>query len=140
MDYLFHFFCIFCLLIFIVFDCIIFTNAIENLGKEYKLEDGVVGSILAAVGTALPETIVPLVAIIGAVVLGQDVNIGRDIAFGAVLGSPFLLSTFAFFVSGLAVVFFTKFKLRNLSLCVNTQILKRDIKYFLICISNIILL
>ena len=43
----------------------IFTNAIESLGAKLKFSEGVTGSIFAAVGTALPETMVPLVAIFG---------------------------------------------------------------------------
>ncbi|MEG3072165.1 MAG: hypothetical protein RQM92_16080 [Candidatus Syntrophopropionicum ammoniitolerans] len=37
----------------------IFTNGIEWLGKKLNLSEGAVGSVLAAVGTALPETISP---------------------------------------------------------------------------------
>ena len=40
----------------------IFTNGIEWLGTRLNLAEGVVGSVLAAVGTALPETMIPLIA------------------------------------------------------------------------------
>ena len=46
-----------------LFSCFIFTNAIEWFGKKLNLGQGVVGSIFAAVGTALPETIIPITAI-----------------------------------------------------------------------------
>ena len=60
------------ILALIVLACVVFTNAVEHLGEELNLSEGAVGSVLAAVGTALPETIVPLVAIIGAYIAGTD--------------------------------------------------------------------
>ncbi|MHB1361023.1 MAG: sodium:calcium antiporter, partial [Thermoleophilia bacterium] len=41
-----------------------FTNGIEWFGKKHGLGEGAVGSILAAVGTALPETLIPLIALV----------------------------------------------------------------------------
>ena len=49
---------------------ILFTNAVEIMGDRLNLGAGAVGSVLAAVGTALPETMIPLVAIFGALLLG----------------------------------------------------------------------
>ena len=49
------------LIIFI--GCDLFTNGMEWIGRKFKLSDSVVGSILAAIGTALPETSIPIVAI-----------------------------------------------------------------------------
>ena len=37
----------------------LFTNGVEWLGQRLHLSEGVVGSVLAAVGTALPETLRP---------------------------------------------------------------------------------
>jgi hypothetical protein len=48
----------------------LFTNAIEILGGRLSLGQGVVGSVLAAVGTALPAMI-PVVAILAAVFAGR---------------------------------------------------------------------
>lgn len=122
----------------IVFSCVVFTNAIEHLGEKLNLSQGAVGSILAAVGTALPETIVPLVAIIGAHLTGQD-GLGHEIGIGAILGAPFMLGTLAFFVTGLAVVVFTASKRRTLEMPVNTSLIFRDIKYFFIGYSIAVL-
>jgi hypothetical protein len=36
----------------------LFVNGVEWLGKLFNLSEGAVGSVLAAVGTALPETII----------------------------------------------------------------------------------
>lgn len=118
-------------LVAIVYSCVVFTNAIEHLGEKHNLSQGAVGSVLAAVGTALPETIVPLVAIIGAHLSGQD-GIGHEIGIGAILGAPFMLGTLAFFVTGLAVVIFSASKRRTLDMPVNTSLVFRDIKYFFI--------
>lgn len=43
----------------------VFTNALEHLGERLKISEGVTGSLFAAVGTALPETMVPLLALAG---------------------------------------------------------------------------
>ena len=44
---------------------LVFTNAIEWSGNKLGVGEGATGSILAAVGTAMPETLIPIVAIIG---------------------------------------------------------------------------
>ena len=44
--------------------CELFVNGIEWFGRKLNLGEGAVGSVLAAVGTALPETIIPLIAIL----------------------------------------------------------------------------
>jgi len=55
------FFLISILLVFI--GCDLFTNGVEWIGRKFKLSESVVGSILAAIGTALPETFIPIIAI-----------------------------------------------------------------------------
>ena len=50
-------------LIVILIAAEVFVNALEHLGEKLKISEGVTGSIFAAVGTALPETMVPLLAI-----------------------------------------------------------------------------
>jgi len=139
MDYVFHLVFIVLLLGLIIYDCILFTNSIENLGKAYNLQDGATGGILAAIGTALPETVVPLVAVFGTVITGSSVNIGEDIAFGAVLGSPFLLSTAALFVTGISVIICSTMKKRDCRMCANPIVLVRDLKYFAISYSIAVL-
>ena len=57
---------------------LLFTNAIEWLGHKLNLGEGAVGSIPAAVGTAMPETLIPIVAIIGGSVAPTRLWSGRS--------------------------------------------------------------
>ncbi len=122
-------------LVLIVGACIVFTNAVEHLGEELNLSEGAVGSVIAAVGTALPETLVPIVAIVGAYMAGSDIETGKEIGIGAILGAPFLLGTLAFCISGAAVIFYTHKGRRNSDMPVNTIIMFRDFHYFALAYS-----
>jgi cation:H+ antiporter len=64
----------------------LFTNAVEILGERLNLAHGAVGSVLAAVGTALPETMIPVVAILGSVFAGERPEESAEIGVGAILG------------------------------------------------------
>ena len=44
---------------------LLFTNAVEWIGHRLEVGVGAVGSILAAVGTAMPETLIAIVALLG---------------------------------------------------------------------------
>lgn len=112
----------------ILFSCELFTNGIEWLGKKLNFGDGVVGSIFSAVGTCLPETLIPIIAILFTKGSGNNVDIG----IGAIIGAPFMLSTLAFFLTGLSVLVFWKKRKSGLSMCVNERILGRDIGFFII--------
>jgi len=67
-----------------------FTNAVEWLGQRLDLGAGAVGALLAAVGTALPESVIPIVAL-----LSGGGEKATEIAIGAIVGAPFLLGTLA---------------------------------------------
>ena len=57
----------------------LFTNGIEWFGRKLELAEGAVGSVLAAVGTALPETMIPIIAILFATgASSHAVGVGRD--------------------------------------------------------------
>lgn len=79
----------------------VFTNALEHLGEKLRISEGATGSVFAAVGTALPETMVPLLAVFGGTA-NQRVN--EEIGVGAILGAPLMLSTLSLFLMGLAVL------------------------------------
>src|SRR5919199_424094 len=74
------------------------------MGDRLHLGAGAVGSVLAAVGTALPETMIPVVAILGALIVGSGSAAAGEIGIGAILGAPFLLATLALFVVGAAAL------------------------------------
>ena len=93
-------------LVAIVIAASIFTNAIEIIGGRLSLGQGAVGSVLAAVGTALPETMIPIVAILAAVFAGRDPDTAGEIGIGAILGAPFLLATLAMFVVGASALYY----------------------------------
>lgn len=118
------------ILAFIVVICVIFTNAVEHLGEKLNLSEGAVGSVLAAVGTALPETIVPIVAILGAYFTGANIEKSNEIGIGAILGAPFMLGTLAFFVTGAAVYFYAKKGRRSTEMPIDTVVMLRDLHYF----------
>jgi len=80
----------------ILFGAEAFTNALEHLGERLKISEGVTGSIFAAVGTALPETIVPVVAVLANG--GERAHIGEEVGVGAILGAPMMLSTLTLFL------------------------------------------
>ena len=105
----------------------IFTNGIEVFGKKLSLSQAVVGSILAAIGTALPETILPFVAI-----LFHGGDAGRHIGVGAILGAPFMLATLAFFLVGISVIIGFVRKNRKFELRVELHSMKRDLVFFII--------
>ena len=82
-------------LVVILFGAEAFTNALEHLGERLKISEGVTGSIFAAVGTALPETIVPVVAVLAG---ANSAHIGEEVGVGAILGAPMMLSTLTLFM------------------------------------------
>lgn len=105
----------------------VFTNGLEWFGKKMHLSDGAVGSIFAAVGTALPETLVPIVAI-----MFGSADAGHKIGVGAIIGAPFMLGTLAFFISGLAVMLNRSKRADYPVMRVDTVVMRRDMEYFLI--------
>lgn len=103
----------------------VFTNGIEWLGRNLNLGAGAVGSVLAAVGTALPETMVPVIAFLG---MGSEEEI-TAVGIGAILGAPFMLATLALFISGVAVLGFRR---NNKPLFINVAVVKRDLSFFIL--------
>jgi Ca2+/Na+ antiporter len=109
---------------------IVFTNAVEMLGDRLRLGGGAVGSVLAAVGTALPETMIPIVAIVGALLTGGGA--AEQIGVGAILGAPFLLTTLAMFVVGASALGFRGRRESGVELDVEQETTRRDLLYFLV--------
>jgi cation:H+ antiporter len=108
----------------------LFTNGIEWFGRRLNLAEGAVGSVLAAVGTALPETMIPLVAIIFAAGQHDGGGSAHEIGVGAILGAPFMLATLAMFVTGLGVIAYRRRRHAGSRMPVDTTVLGMDIRYF----------
>jgi cation:H+ antiporter len=106
---------------------LLFTNAIEWFGSMLKLGQGAVGSVLAAVATALPESLIPIVAIIG----GERGS--KDVAVGAIIGAPLLLATIAMALVGVAALLYRDRRPQELSLSVHFPTLQRDLTFFIGC-------
>ncbi len=109
----------------------VFTNGLEVFGKKLSLSQAIVGSVLAAVGTALPETIIPLVAI-----FFHKGEAGHSIGVGAILGAPFMLSTMAFLMIGLTVVSGYVVKRRAFVFEAEILTIKRDLIFFFLMYSS----
>ena len=119
-------------LVAILLGAAFFTNAVEILGSRLGMGQGAVGSLLAAVGTALPESMIAIVAILEPVVSGGDPEGGAEIGVGAILGAPFMLATLALFVVGVSALAFARRRPQGTALGVDAATIGRDIRYFLI--------
>jgi cation:H+ antiporter len=105
----------------------LFTNGIEWFGRKLQLAEGAVGSVLAAVGTALPETMIPIIAI-----LFSGSATANEVGIGAILGAPFMLATLAMFVTGIAVLYVSRRHRPSDEMPVDTGVLWHDIRFFVI--------
>lgn len=92
---------LFLFLIVILIAAEVFTNALEHLGEKLGISEGVTGSLFAAVGTALPETSVPLLALMAGT---SDAHVNEEIGVGAILGAPLMLSTLSISLLAFAVL------------------------------------
>ncbi|TJZ65444.1 sodium:calcium antiporter [Chitiniphilus eburneus] len=88
------------MLIVILLAAELFTNALEHLGERLNISEGVTGSLFAAIGTALPETSVPLLALTS----GTAASVNEEIGVGAILGAPLMLATLSTFLMMLAAL------------------------------------
>ena len=103
----------------------VFTNGVEWVGEGFGLSEGAVGSVLAAIGTALPETILPIVAIVA----GGHGGVGDEVGIGAILGSPLMLSTLALAILGFTVIVT---KRRGPVVAVTPSVIRQDLSTFLV--------
>jgi cation:H+ antiporter len=117
---------LFLMLIVILIAAEVFTNALEHLGEKLGISEGVTGSIFAAVGTALPETIVPLLALLAGT---TDAHVNEEIGVGAILGAPLMLSTLSISLLAFAVL---KKRGANGHFHPEKTGLKRDLDFFIV--------
>lgn len=105
--------------------CTLFTNAIEWLGKRFNLSEGAVGGVLAAIGTTLPETSIPIIAIF--------FGTGRaeaEVGLGAILGAPFMLSTLVIPILAILLVVYARMGKRTAAFRLNYQDVNGDLFFF----------
>jgi cation:H+ antiporter len=104
---------------------LLFTNAVEWIGHRLGLGEGAVGSLLAAVGTAMPETLIAIVALLDATAGAEQV------AIGAIVGAPFLLATLAMGLVGLFAFLYRDRREQGIELRAHRPTLERDLLFFL---------
>jgi cation:H+ antiporter len=107
--------------------CALFTNAIEWLGKRLKVPEGAVGSIFAAIGTTLPETSIPFIAIFFGT--GQE---RTDVGLGAILGAPFMLATLVLPILGGLLLLYARIGKRAATFKLNYREVHVDLQFFVI--------
>jgi cation:H+ antiporter len=111
---------------FIYAACEYFVNGVEWVGRKMGVSQNAVGTVLAAFGTALPETVVTFVA----VVFGGDAS-AKSIGVGAALGGPLVLATIAYPVVG-CMLWVLRPDARGKAIDVNVPRLARDQSWFLL--------
>ncbi|MEE6211334.1 sodium:calcium antiporter [Salarchaeum sp. III] len=111
---------------FLLLGAEVFTNSVEWLGHRLGVSESATGSILAAVGTALPETLIPVIAIL------QGGESASHVGVGAILGAPFMLATIAMFLVGVSVYYFRTRRVHGPELHFNEATTRRDLSFFLV--------
>jgi len=105
--------------------CALFTNAIEWLGKRFNLSEGAVGSVLAALGTTLPETSIPIIAIFFGT--GREQT---EVGLGAILGAPFMLSTLVIPILATLLAIYARMGKRGRIFYLNYKAVTVDLSFF----------
>src|SRR5437879_7758474 len=104
----------------------VFTNGVEWLGLKLRISEGATGSILAAIGTATPETLIPVVAILFTNTADSD-----EIGVGEILGAPFMLGTLVMLLIGVTAFVLRKKRRRN-TLHVDAAPAVRHLSFYLV--------
>src|SRR3954469_8245014 len=105
---------------------LLFTNAVEWIGHRLEVGVGAVGSILAAVGTAMPETLIAIVALVG------TAEGPENVAGGAIGGAPLPAGALPMGLVGLFAYLYRDKRDQGLQLNVHRPTLERDLLFFLI--------
>jgi cation:H+ antiporter len=109
----------------IYYSCELFINGIEWVGKKFSVSESAVGTILAAFGTALPESVVTFVAVAINSTAEQ-----KDIGVGAALGGPLVLGTIAYAVVGICLLLFRSKRKIGTAIDIDSKKLSRDQVWF----------
>jgi len=111
---------------FVYWACEYFVNGVEWVGHKAGISQNAVGTVLAAFGTALPESVVTFVA----VVFGPSTE-SKNIGIGAALGGPLVLATIAYPIVGVMLLL-TGSQPAKAPIDVNRRRLGRDQGWFLL--------
>ena len=104
----------------------VFTNGIEWLGRRLGISDGAIGSILAGVATALPETLIPIIAI-----FWGEGSAEKEIGIGAILGAPLMLSTITIPLLAGFLLFLGRTRRRSRKFDLDYKVVRLDLGFFL---------
>jgi cation:H+ antiporter len=107
--------------------CEFFVNGVEWVGQKLGIAQNAVGTVLAAFGTALPESVVTFVA----VVMGTSSE-AKDVGVGAALGGPLVLATVAYAATGWSILLFRRRRSQGGKLLIDGGRLARDQVAFLV--------
>jgi cation:H+ antiporter len=122
----FHFALLIGSAIAIYLSCELFVNGVEWVGRKLAVGQKATGSILAAFGTALPESVVTLVA----VAFGGSLAV-KELGVGAALGGPLALATIAYATVGIVLLLGRRELPRTLEILGDFRVLARDQGWFL---------
>ena len=106
--------------------CALFTNAIEWFGKRRGISEGAVGSVFAAIGTTLPETSIPIIAI-----FFGDSPEEAEVGLGAILGAPFMLSTLVLPILAVLLLLYARAGKRTAQFHLNYREVVTDLTFFM---------
>ncbi|NOS83045.1 MAG: sodium:calcium antiporter [Nitrospira sp.] len=107
--------------------CTLFTNAIEWLGKRFNLSEGAVGGVLAAIGTTLPETSIPVIAIFFGASRAE-----AEVGLGAILGAPFMLTTLVIPILAILLMVYAGLGKRTAAFRLNYPDVRGDLSFFVV--------
>ena len=110
--------------------CALFTNAIEWVGKRFNLSEGAIGGVLAAIGTTLPETSIPVIAI-----FFGDSHAEAEVGLGAILGAPFMLTTLVIPILAILLMVYAGLGKRTASFRLNYRDVRGDLSFFVAAYS-----
>jgi cation:H+ antiporter len=110
--------------------CTLFTNAIEWLGKRFNLSEGAIGGVLAAIGTTLPETSIPVIAIF----FGSS-RAEVEVGLGAILGAPFMLTTLVIPILAILLMVYAGLGKRTAAFRLNYRDVRGDLFFFVAAYS-----
>jgi cation:H+ antiporter len=110
----------------------VFTNGIEWVGNRLGVSESATGSILAAVGTALPETMIPVIAILQAQLGSGSQAAADEVGVGAILGAPFMLATIGMFMLGASTLYFRTRRSYDTNFHFKVASTRRDLGFFMV--------